>query len=79
MIFTEMFEMVNSQFVFIKTFFVESEVTFIWETWYGTSVACSWTCSVNCYTALSGGKKKSPEVLVIVKGSIVICEKVLWL
>lgn len=57
MIFTEMFEMVNSQFVFIKTFFVESEVTFIWETRYGTSVACSWTCSVNCYTALSGGKK----------------------
>lgn len=24
-------------------------------------------------------EKKSPEVLVIVKGSIVICEKVLWL
>lgn len=54
MIFAEMFETVNSQFVFIKIFFVGSEVR---ETCYGKLIACSWTC-INCYIGLSVRKKK---------------------
>ena len=34
MICPEIFEMVNSQFIFIKIFFVGNKMTFIGETWY---------------------------------------------
>lgn len=43
--------------VFIQSFFVGgSEVR---EMWYGKLVACSWTCGINCYTAVPGRRKKS--------------------
>lgn len=67
MIFAGMFETVNSQFVFIMTFFVGSEVR---EMWYGKLVACSWTCSINWYTALPVRKKLNHQKYCLyVKGS----------
>lgn len=68
MIFAEMFETVNSQFVFIKTFFGGSEVR---ETWYGKLHAHGLVV-LTATQHYQGEKTKSPEVLFI-------CERFSWI